>query len=68
MHFFKNFSRSEFQGEVTGWAILEESQGDGTEETGSLTRTPWVARGSTEAGQKGKYLGKVWSRQGSYWG
>ena len=58
----------EFQGEETGWAILEESQGDGAEETGSLTRTPWVTRGSTEAGQQARYLGKVWSGQGSYWG
>lgn len=59
-------SGPEFQGEVTGWAILEASQGDGAEETGSLTRTPWVARGSTEAGWQTRNLGKVWSGQGSY--
>lgn len=66
MHFF--LISVGLSSKVTGWAILEESQGDGAEETRSLTRTPWVARGSTEAGQQARYLGKVWSGQGSYWG
>lgn len=37
-------------GKVVGWAVLEESQGDGTDRNESLTRITWVSRGSTEGG------------------